>query len=75
MTQLELYYNTRSSDTSPLTVPKLNTAFSQHTFFPSTINRWNKISKEAQDGNSIISFKHFVTNNSNIIVIVSFIST
>ena len=56
--QQESHYNTRSSGSTLLTVPKSNTAYRQHSFFPSTINRWNKLSKEAKDCNSIISFKH-----------------
>ena len=53
--QQESHYNTRSSGSTLLTVPKSNTAYRQHSFVPSMINRWNKLSKEA---NSIISFKH-----------------
>ena len=56
--QQESHYNTRSSGSTLLTVPKSNTAYHQHSFFPSTINRWNKLLKETKDCNSIISFKH-----------------
>ena len=50
-------YNSRSSAKQVLCMPRPKTTSYQHSFFPKTINRWNKLPEEVTNCTSIDSFK------------------
>ena len=58
----KFHYNVRSAGSNVLSVPKFHTCSYQHSFFPSTIAKWNRLSKETRECKSLGSFKRLLSN-------------
>ena len=48
ISQQQFQYNSRSAGSNVFTVPKFRTSSHQHSFFPSTITKWNMLPAESQ---------------------------
>ena len=62
ITLQNFHYNVRSAGSNVLTIPKFRTCTYQHSFFPSTIAKWNMLSKETRECKSLGSFKCLLRN-------------
>ena len=58
ISQQQFQYNSRSAGSNVLTVPKFHTSSHQHSFFPSTITKWNMLPAESRVS-STLSTKSF----------------
>ena len=57
ISQQQFQYNSRSAGSNVLTVPKFRTSSHQHSFFPSTITKWNMLPAESRVSSTLSTFK------------------